>query len=283
MRVGFYGASRAGISLGLYFVSKGIEVAGFYNRTYEKAKEAANLTCTRAFQNAKELVKACDIVFLSVSDSAIEEVSKNLEQEISKEKIFAHLSGALPSSAIMVPCKGRFSLHPVQTLRGKVEDIQRLSQAVFSLEGDETGFEAGKIILQKLGNKYIELKKEDKIKYHLAATVASNYLVSLLNFSYNIYRDLKLPDDVIFSMIGPLAKASLENFLNDRLNSLTGPAARGDISTLEKHYMVLSEHQKDTLLELLKLTLELIKERGQFDVFEKLKDFIESKGGRFEL
>ncbi|WAM31051.1 Rossmann-like and DUF2520 domain-containing protein [Caldicellulosiruptor naganoensis] len=279
MKIGFYGASRAGISLGLYFINKGLEVVGYYNRTYEKAKEASNLTNTKVFKTPEELIKSSDVIFLSVSDSAIEEVSKNLPQEISKSKVFAHLSGALLSSAIKVSCKGRFSLHPVQTLRGKIEDVQKLNDAVFSLEGDELGKEIGKIILQKLGNKYIELKKEDKVKYHLAATIASNYLIGLLNFSYSIYKDLKLSDDIIFSMIGPLAKASLENFLKDRLNSLTGPASRGDIPILEKHYTVLSDSQRNTFLELLKLTSELIKERGQLEVFEKLQDFIKSKGG----
>ncbi|WP_039764332.1 Rossmann-like and DUF2520 domain-containing protein [Caldicellulosiruptor sp. F32] len=279
MKIGFYGASRAGVSMCFYLMSKGIEVTGFYNRTYEKAKEAANLTNTKVFQTVEELIESCDVIFLSISDSAIEEVSKNLPQELSKNKVFAHLSGALLSSAIKVSCRGKFSLHPVQTLRGQIEDVQKLSNAMFSLEGDEKGKEVGKIILQKMGNKYIELKKEDKVKYHLAATIASNYLIGLLNFSYSIYKDLKLSDDIIFSMIGPLAKASLENFLKDRLNSLTGPASRGDISTLEKHYMVLPDSQKSTFLELLKLTLELIRERGQFDTCEKLQDFIKSKGG----
>jgi len=43
--------------------------------------------------------------------------------------------------------------------------------------------------------------------------------------------------------------------------------------------MVLPDSQKSTFLELLKLTLELIRERGQFDTCEKLQDFIKSKGG----
>lgn len=279
MKVSFYGASRAGISMCLYFMSKDIEVVGFYNRTYEKAKEASHLTNTKVFKTVDELIDSSDVIFLSVSDSAIEEVSKNLPQEVSKSKVFAHLSGALLSSEIRVSCKGKFSLHPVQTLRGQIEDVQKLNDAMFSLEGDEKGKEVGKIILQKIGNKYIELKKEDKVKYHLAATIASNYLIGLLNFSYTIYKDLKLSDDIIFSMIGPLAKASLENFLNDRLNSLTGPASRGDISTLEKHYTVLSSSQRKIFLELLKMTSALIHERGQLEVFEKLQDFIKSKGG----
>lgn len=279
MKIGFFGASRAGISMGLYFISKGIEVTGYYNRTYQKAKEASCLTNTKVFESVSDLIDSSDVIFLSISDSVIEEVSKNLPREISKDKIFAHLSGALLSSEIKVECKGKFSLHPIQTLRGQIEDVKRLNDAMFSLEGDEKGKEVGKIILQKIGNKYIELRKEDKVKYHLAATVASNYLVGLLNFSYTIYKDLKLSDDVIFSMIGPLAKAALENFLSDRLNSLTGPAARGDISTLEKHYAVLSYNQQKVFLELLKMTSMLIYEKGQLDVFEKLQEFIKSKGG----
>ena len=41
MRIGFIGAGRVGCTFGKYFREHGIEVSGYYNRTAEKAKEAA--------------------------------------------------------------------------------------------------------------------------------------------------------------------------------------------------------------------------------------------------
>lgn len=279
MKIGFYGASRAGISLALYFKDHGLEITGFYNRTYEKAIKASYMTATQVFTNPEELVDASDVIFIAISDTFIEEVSKNLYSPHLSQKVIGHFSGALTSDAIKTECRGKFSLHPIQTLRGQPEDVQFLKEAIFSLEGDDEGKKVAKIILQKIGNKYIELKKEDKVVYHLAATVASNYLVALLNFSYSLYKKIGLNDEVIFSIIKPLSSASLENFLKDRLNCLTGPAARGDVLTLQKHYNALPDEKKTTFLELLKLAADLIFEKGDKSVCEKLQQFINVKGG----
>uniref|UniRef100_A0A7C5V5W3 DUF2520 domain-containing protein n=1 Tax=Caldicellulosiruptor owensensis TaxID=55205 RepID=A0A7C5V5W3_9FIRM len=279
MKIGFYGASKAGISLALYFKNHGLEITGFYNRTYEKAIKASSMTKTHAFKTPEKLVEASDVIFIAISDTFIEEVSKNLYSPHLSKKVLGHLSGALTSDVIKTECRGKFSLHPIQTLKGQPEDVQILKKAVFSLEGDDEGKKIAKIILQKIGNKYIELKKEDKVVYHLAATVASNYLVALLNFSYLLYKKIGLEDEVIFSIIKPLSFASLENFLNDRLNCLTGPAARGDVLTLQKHYNALPDEKKTAFLELLKLAADLILEKGDKDTYGKIIDFIIMIGG----
>ena len=41
MRIGFIGAGKVGCTLGKYFRENGIPVSGYYNRTSEHAKEAA--------------------------------------------------------------------------------------------------------------------------------------------------------------------------------------------------------------------------------------------------
>lgn len=60
---------------------------------------------------------------------------------------------------------------------------------------------------------------------------------------------------------------------------MTGPAARGDILTLQKHYNALPDEKKTTFLELLKLAADLIFEKGDKSVCEKLQQFINVKGG----
>ncbi|MGB9812018.1 MAG: Rossmann-like and DUF2520 domain-containing protein [Thermovenabulum sp.] len=279
MKIGFIGASRAGISLSLYFIQKGLNVEGFFNRTYENALKAARLTNTTAYKTLSDIIKNTDVIILSVADSAIEEVAKNLPQNLIKEKCIGHLSGALSSDAIKTNCKGKFSLHPIQTLIGHPTDVDKLNAAIFSYEGDEEGEKCAKRILDIMKNKYIRLKKEEKVQYHLAATLASNYLIGLLNFSYNLYKKIGFEDDVISQIIKSLSFASIENFLKDRLNSLTGPASRGDIETLKKHYQVLEGDKKQVFLELVRLASDIIFEKGDFDLHEKLKKFIESKGG----
>lgn len=279
MKIGFIGASRAGISLAYYFLQKGIEVSGFFNRTQEKALKAANLTNTKVYNTFDDIVKHSDIIILSVSDSAIEEISKSLPSDSIREKYIGHLSGALSSDIIKVDCKGKFSFHPIQTLIGHPSDAEKLKTTIFSYEGDKEGEKCAKILLNIMGNKYVRLKKEDKIQYHLAATIASNYLIGLLNFSYNLYKNIGFDDEIIVQIIKSLSVASIENFTKDRLSSLTGPASRGDIETLEKHYQVLEEDKKPIFLAFIKLVSEIIEEKENIELCEKLNKFIDLKGG----
>ena len=42
--IGFIGAGRVGFTLGRYFVENGLNVSGYYSRTYEHAVSASQFT-----------------------------------------------------------------------------------------------------------------------------------------------------------------------------------------------------------------------------------------------
>ena len=68
MRIGFIGAGRVGCTFGKYFREHGIEVSGYYNRTAEKAKEAAEFTDTLYYEDLMTLsVKAMRYLSLSAT------------------------------------------------------------------------------------------------------------------------------------------------------------------------------------------------------------------------
>ena len=61
MKIGFYGAGRVGCTLGRYFKDHGLSVTGYYNRTKERAEEAALWTGTLCYDSVSSLLDASDV------------------------------------------------------------------------------------------------------------------------------------------------------------------------------------------------------------------------------
>ena len=71
MNVGFIGAGKVGFSLGKWFAHNGVTVTGYWSRRRESAGEAALFTGTQAFDSTEALVRASDVIFLTVPDGMI--------------------------------------------------------------------------------------------------------------------------------------------------------------------------------------------------------------------
>jgi len=276
MKIGFIGAGKASISLSIYFKERGLEITGVYNRTIEKAKQLSNKLGCVFFETEESLVQNTDVIIFAISDDAISEMLLKIEKydEI-KNKVVGHISGALSSDIFNQKFKGQFSLHPIQTLIGSENDVDKLQKSYFTIEGDDEGLKTAEFILNKLGNKYIVIDKKHKSLYHAAACIISNYLIGLLNFSYNIYKQIGFEENDINNIIRTLTEATIGNFLNNRLKALTGPAIRGDITTLKKHIESMNNEQKEHYINLLKLLFPYLLERQETMLVEKLNHFIE--------
>ena len=119
MRIGFIGAGRVGTSLGKYLSENGLSVSGFYSRTQSSAEESAEFIggSASAYSGIKEIITDSDLIFITVNDGAIADVSHNIAGECRKydidisNKIFCHTSGAL-SSTVLSELKILKSLKP---------------------------------------------------------------------------------------------------------------------------------------------------------------------------
>ena len=78
MKIGFIGAGRVGFTLGKYFCEHGVEVAGYYSRNIQSAKEAAEFTHSRVYDVPAKLLEACDILFLTVPDGIIPQIYREI-------------------------------------------------------------------------------------------------------------------------------------------------------------------------------------------------------------
>ncbi|MBS7526948.1 DUF2520 domain-containing protein [Fusibacter paucivorans] len=280
MKIGFIGAGRVGRSLGQDLHRKHFNVIGYYSKTLDHAEEAVAVVGGVAFKSAEALVKACDFVFLTVNDDAIQSVV-NLLLTISMrfdDKIIAHTSG-VHASELIAPLfeKGAsgYAIHPLQAFASVEQALKLLGQTVFSVEG--TGLthtdgqpiastpSAQKVIdlMNRADYEHFVMLAEDKALYHAAAVISSNYLVATLDFALSQFEKIGCDQRFAMKALFPLIQGTIDNI--DRLgtvDALTGPIARGDVHTVEKHLAKLSGEDVVLYKALGRRTLALADAKG---------------------
>jgi predicted short-subunit dehydrogenase-like oxidoreductase (DUF2520 family) len=189
MKIGFIGAGKAGKALGRYFKNHEVDVAGYYSRTFASAQDAAQNNRNRAFHTVEELADGCDLLFITASDQALPDIAGQVAQLISKnliaaDKIWVHVSGALPSSCLAkISQAGGFagSMHPLLSFGDPGESAAMLEKVFFSIEGSEQAVKAIIGLLTKTRGRFCEIKVENKPLYHAGACVISNYMTTMID------------------------------------------------------------------------------------------------------
>ena len=166
-----------------------------------------------------------ELVLLCVPDRAIAEVAA---QTLVGPWI-AHVSGATPLGALE-PHTRRFGLHPLQSfskLRG-AEQLDGVWGAV-TAESDEARA-VGRWLAETLGVRPFDLNDDRRAAYHAGAAMASNYLVTLRAAAQSMLEVAGAPPDALDPLIRGVMDTGFE---------LTGPIARGDWATVERHLAVI--------------------------------------------
>ena len=152
MKAGFIGAGKVGFSLGKYFSEHGIQVTGYYSRHAESAKQAAEFTNSKCYEDMKLLVSCSDVIFLTVPDGAIKSTYELLKTYDITNKQICHCSGALSAKEVFADVKEKgaigYSIHPLFPVSDKLTSYKEMPGAFFCLEGDGEQLDR-KIILTK--------------------------------------------------------------------------------------------------------------------------------------
>ncbi|MBR4513664.1 MAG: DUF2520 domain-containing protein [Lachnospiraceae bacterium] len=245
MRVGFIGAGRMGFTFGKHLKTNGADVAGYFSRNIDSAKEAAAFTDTSSYETIEALVADCDTIFITVPDGQIAVVADQLESmgDAARDKILVHTSGALSSrifSNMRTPVHG-CSIHPIYATSSKYESYKGFERAFMTLEGDDTVIAYFEPLLKELGHKTKVISPEDKVRYHAACVMASNLVIGLYSMAVESFEACGFEGAEAEEALMPLFKNNAENLAAYGMrDALTGPVARGDMETVRKHKEVLA-------------------------------------------
>ena len=156
--------------------------------------------------------------------------------------LVGHCSGAT-GLAPLAPHEG-FSLHPLMTVPVGA-DHSVLAGAGCAVDGTTPrALATAEALAAALRMKAMRVAEEDRTAYHAAASIASNFLVTLEGAAER----LAATAGVDRELLAPLVRAAVENWVRlGAADALTGPVARGDEATVERQREAVEERTPDLL------------------------------------
>jgi predicted short-subunit dehydrogenase-like oxidoreductase (DUF2520 family) len=232
-KIGIIGLGRLGSSIYNALLENDFDFIGAYTRNDKREIEA--------------FVNDYDFIFLCTGDDDIEKAADMIckSTESLENKTFVHFSGSKPSSILSgLKKKGAAtaSFHPLQTFPDK-RSQKNLYHISFALEGDDLEEEMSRIF-KAFDPRIFRIEAFQKALYHAAAVFSSNLLCSLLNISDRLLKELNIKEGI--SAHEQLIETTVKNILSrGTMMSLTGPAIRGDIDSIEAHLETLTGRDKE--------------------------------------
>jgi predicted short-subunit dehydrogenase-like oxidoreductase (DUF2520 family) len=209
LQVGIVGAGRVGTALAHALRGAGVDVVGPLGRGERPAR--------------------CEAIVLCVPDS---EIAAAAEVVTAAAPLIGHTSGATPLSALAHAGVPAFGLHPLQSFAHPGVRFEGAGAAVAGSTPEALAFATG--LAERLGMRPFEIDDEGRAAYHAAASVASNFLVTLEAAAESIAAGAGLEREKARELLLPLVRQTVENVAElGPEAALTGPIARGDEATVE--------------------------------------------------
>jgi predicted short-subunit dehydrogenase-like oxidoreductase (DUF2520 family) len=298
-KVAIIGPGRVGLTIGLALKRKGYTIVGVAGRTLKSARRGANLLKKRADTRVRpyiestvystkivEVIREAHIILITTPDREIEKVVKLIAESSTLQKgtLVIHTSGAMGVDVLdplqkngaltlaMHPIM-TFSAEPVKWLKGNLLNktnyqlpITNIQGCYWGLDGKGKALQLGKKLVKDLGGNPVQVSKEGRILYHTAASISSNFLVTLIDFALRAYEEIGIPRKKGIDMMLPLVQGTLNNIEKSGIpQALTGPIERGDVEVVREQVKVIRKELPEFLplfLELGRKTLGLAKEKG---------------------
>ncbi len=261
LTIGFIGAGTVGTALALLLAGKGYPVDIVYSRSRASAEKLAGAVggC-RVAADMQEVPDTAELVFITTPDGVIQEVVSQARWRPGSSVV--HCSGA-DSTDILEPARQAGAMvggfHPLQTFASVERALENIPGSTFAIEAEEPLLTTLRDIAGALGGRSIKLEAGDKVLYHAAAVFASNYLVTLVKMATDLWKTFSIPTDRSIPALLPLIRGTLHNIETIGIpDCLTGPIARGDAGTIDKHLKALQEKAPELLFPYKELGLQTV-------------------------
>jgi predicted short-subunit dehydrogenase-like oxidoreductase (DUF2520 family) len=168
-----------------------------------------------------------------------------------------HFSGSKKTNILSSANKAGASvacMHPLKSFASPAEAIKTLEGTLYGVTYEKNDIKAKKsinILSSLLKGSIIFVENDKKTLYHACACIASNYLVSLMDFATDAGSEVGLDPRVFLGGLVNLSEGTLLNIKKlGTKKALTGPIARGDVSTISEHMETLKCLKREDIKEL---------------------------------
>lgn len=242
-RVGVLGLGKAGGSLSASLLSHGVPLVAAMSRDagrrerFRRCHPQGPVPVARLPRLLAELEeKDAWVLFLATPDDALAGIARRLAKARWLPPVVAHLSGS----------RGREVLEPLEglTTPAAFHPLAALDGETSIPEGTLLAVDAGKAAVAKRLSSLAErllleparIKAGEHARYHLGAVTSANLAVALLDDGIRHLMAAGVPERLARVSLARLLESTARGAATRPLpESLTGPIARGDVSTITRH------------------------------------------------
>lgn len=250
MRIVIIGSGNVASVLGRLFIKNNHEVVQVVSRNKVHAKILADELKCPFTDNTGIIDTSAALYLVAVSDGALFDLNNNIHLG---KSLILHTAGSVTKDVLKNISVNYGVLYPLQSLRKEKEYDGEIP---FLVDGNT---EETKTLIEDfaktLSANVTKATDDERLKLHVAAVIVSNFT----NHLYALAEDFCNKENIDFKLLAPLIKETAERVQTiSPATAQTGPAARNDIFTLDKHLQLLSKHPRLKYIYL-KLTDSIMK------------------------
>jgi predicted short-subunit dehydrogenase-like oxidoreductase (DUF2520 family) len=248
------GAGRVGQTLAHLWARQGmLRVQDVLTRSTDSAQAALafiepDIFAARAVAQIADM-RPADLWLLAVPDAHIaacaQVLAANVRQRADTPALAFHCSGA-QSAELLAPLRDLgwavASAHPVLSFASGQSALAQFAGTPCALEGDAAACDALRPLFTAIGAACFDVRSQDKVLYHAAAVLATNFAPVLQTLAEDAWRATGMPDALVLRLRERLLRNAVDNIvaLGPR-KALTGPAARGDFAAIARQAAVVAD------------------------------------------
>ncbi len=260
LKVGIISAGRVGTALGVALERAEHVVVGCSAISAASLRMAERRLPDTPVLPVPDVADRAELLLLTVPDAELPGLIRGLAATgaVRRGTIVAHTSGA-SGVGLLAPLTEQgtmpLAIHPAMTFTGADEDIDRLGDTCFGITAaDEIGYAIAQSLVLEIGGEPFRVREDARTLYHAALAHGSNHVVTLIADALTALRAAlegqellgqevvgDAPGGLAERILGPLARAALENTLQRGQAALTGPVARGDAAAVAAHLDALND------------------------------------------
>ncbi|HET7603577.1 MAG TPA: Rossmann-like and DUF2520 domain-containing protein [Gemmatimonadales bacterium] len=263
-RIAVVGRGRIGAGLGLVWSRAGAGVTLLVRDagTTHGLAAAGPEAWAAAIANA-------ECVLLATPDREIHGVARQLAElgAVHSRHVVLHTSGLLDRTALAplaMSGAGLGSLHPLMAVARAEDAPEQVRGGFAGIEGDAPAVAAATHLATLAGMIPVPIPSSAKAAYHAAATMVSNYTVTLYDSARRLAEQHGVPSESAARIYLPLLRGTVTNLEGQEpAAALTGAIRRGDAETVAAHLRALGDADLRRLyVELGRATLQLARRAG---------------------
>lgn len=249
MNISIIGSGNVATVTGKIFKENNHTIKEVIGRNEVLVKNLAATLHAQPCFNILNMNKHSDIFIVAVKDDAVAEVSLQINVA---DKIAVHTCGSVSINVLNKTSENYGVLYPLQSLR---KELNYKPQIPFLIDGNnQYAKDAIESFASSFAKTIIYADDETRLRYHLSAIISSNFT----NHLFALTKDYCDKNNINFQLLLPLIEETVNRLhYYEPAAMQTGPAARGDKATIQKHLALLQSYPAlKTIYEMMSESIE---------------------------